>query len=233
MPSGPYFAAAVDLQDFKAGWLRRSFSLWPGKPNNFSFKGGGCSLMLWARSLCSASGATGENATCSRQVMWLPLRGGCLVAAAWEEQPPPSTSGYLRAADGGIWYSMDLQGFQYLLLGCSELPSVWTPRGGRAKGRMWAWAVASPVPFCLCLVVFLLWCACRVGGFIRIREVQRGYLGERQRSIHTTLCVWAEQGPGLEMRMLCIYDSHVEKGPSWFCSYVNTFSSQTYITSSI
>lgn len=27
LPSGPYFAAAVDLQDFKAGWLRHSFSL--------------------------------------------------------------------------------------------------------------------------------------------------------------------------------------------------------------
>lgn len=49
--------------------------------------------MLWARSLCSANGAAGENAMCSRQVMWLPLLGGSLLAAAWEEQPTPSNLG--------------------------------------------------------------------------------------------------------------------------------------------
>lgn len=54
--------------------------------------------MLWAHSLCSANGTAGENAMCTRQVMWLPLLGGSLLAAAaWEEQPTPSN---LRIFDG-------------------------------------------------------------------------------------------------------------------------------------
>lgn len=51
--------------------------------------------MLWAHPLYSANGTAGENAMCSRQVMWLPLLRGGLLPAAPESSPRPATSGYL------------------------------------------------------------------------------------------------------------------------------------------
>lgn len=147
--------------------------------------------MLWAHPLCSANGTAGENAMCSRQVMWLPLLGGGLLAAAWEEQPTPSN---LRVLDG--W---QLAHF-CMMLTYKTFSFAFSVLKASYSGDLHDWSckrqdlslssVTSPASFCLCLIVFLLWCAHRLDGFIHIMKVEKVYPGERKHSINTTL--WFE-----------------------------------------
>lgn len=71
-----------------------------------------------------------------------------------------------------------------------KLLTLETSKAGHTKGRIWAWALL-PLLLCFCvLIVFLLWRAQRVDGFIHIMRVEKGYPGKRKHSIHTTL--WFE-----------------------------------------
>lgn len=147
--------------------------------------------MLWACSLYSANRAAGENAMCSRQVMWLPLLGGSLLAAAWEGQPTPSK---FRISDGCRLGHFCMTSTYETFSVCFHNVRghcLWTSRGGHAKGRIWAWAPLPLLFLSVCVWLFFpLWYACEMSRFICIRQVERGCLSEKKCSIHTTL--WFE-----------------------------------------